>query len=37
VVDATRPPDDVATAINTAADRLVRSDEPKQFAVRTNS
>ena len=35
VIDAARPPDDVATAVNTAADRLVGSGEPKPVAART--
>ncbi len=36
VIDAARSPDDVATAVNTAADRLVGRDEPKPLATRTN-
>jgi len=36
VVDATRSPDEVATNVNGAADRLIGSGEPKQFAMRTN-
>ncbi len=36
VVDATRSLDEVATAVNAAADRLVGSGEPKQLAMRTN-
>ena len=36
VVDATRSPEDVATAVNAAADRLVGRGEPKPFAMRTN-
>jgi dTMP kinase len=35
VIDAARPPDDVATAVNAAADRLVGSGEPKPVAART--
>jgi dTMP kinase len=35
VIDAARPPDVVATAVNTAADRLVGSGEPKPVAART--
>jgi len=35
VVDATRPPDEVATAVNAAASRLVGSGEPKPVAART--
>ena len=35
VVDATRSLDDVATAVNTAADRLTASGEPKPVAART--
>lgn len=35
VVDAARSPDDVATAVNAAADRLLSSGEPKQVAART--
>ncbi|MEX1169468.1 MAG: dTMP kinase [Chloroflexota bacterium] len=35
VIDAARPPDDVATAVNAAADRLVASGEPKPVAART--
>ena len=35
VIDAARPPDEVATAVNTAADRLVGSGEPKPVAART--
>lgn len=34
VVDATRLPQEVATAVNTAADWLVGPGEPKQFAAR---
>ncbi len=37
VVDAARPPDDVATAVTVAADRLVGRGEPKPFAMRTNA
>ncbi len=37
VIDATRPAEDVATAVNAAADRLVGSGEPKPFAARTTS
>jgi dTMP kinase len=36
VVDGTRPAGDVATSVNTAADRLVGDGEPKQLAMRTN-
>lgn len=36
VVDATRTLEAVATAVNAAADRLVRPGEPKQLAMRTN-
>jgi len=35
VVDATRSPDDVAAAVNTAVDRLIGSGEPKRYATRT--
>jgi dTMP kinase len=35
VVDAIRPPHDVATAVNAAASRLVGSGEPKPVATRT--
>jgi dTMP kinase len=35
VVDATRSLDEVATAVNTAADRLTASGEPKPVAART--
>ncbi len=35
VVDAARSPREVATALRTAVDRLVGSDEPKQLAART--
>ena len=35
VVDATRPVDEVATAVNTAADRLIVAGEPKPVAART--
>jgi dTMP kinase len=35
VIDATRSVDDVATAVNTAADRLVRAGEPKADPART--
>ena len=35
VVDATRSPQEVATALRKAVDRLVGSDEPKQLAART--
>ena len=37
VVDASRSPGDVATAVNAAADRLVGRGEPKPFAMRTNA
>ena len=37
VVDATQSSDVVATAVNTAADRLIASGEPKQFAMRTTT
>jgi dTMP kinase len=36
VVDAARPPDEVATAVNAAVDRLIVRGEPKPFAVRTH-
>ena len=36
VIDATRSPDEVTTAVNAPADRLVGSGEPKPFAMRTN-
>jgi dTMP kinase len=36
VVDAARSTDDVATAVNTAADRLVGRGEPKPVALRTH-
>lgn len=36
VVDASRSLDEVATAVNAAADRVVRSGEPKPLAARTN-
>lgn len=36
VIDASRPPDEVATAVNAATDRLVASDEPKPAGMRTN-
>lgn len=35
VIDATRSPQEVATAVNAAADRLIGLGEPKQFAART--
>lgn len=35
VIDATRPPGDVAEAVNAAADRLVGVNEPKLSAART--
>jgi dTMP kinase len=35
ILDATRSPQDVATAVNAAADRCVGSGEPKTFAART--
>jgi dTMP kinase len=35
VVDATKPLDEVATAVNTAADRLTTSGEPKPVAARS--
>ncbi|MDO8483979.1 MAG: dTMP kinase [Candidatus Limnocylindrales bacterium] len=35
VIDATRAPEEVATAVNASVDRLVGSGEPKQFAART--
>jgi dTMP kinase len=35
VIDATRSPEDVATAVNTAIDRLTGSGEPKPYAART--
>jgi dTMP kinase len=35
VLDAMRPPHEVATAVNAAASRLVGSDEPKPMAART--
>jgi dTMP kinase len=35
VIDSTKPADVVATAVNTAADRLVGSGEPKPVATRT--
>lgn len=37
VIDATDSPQDVATALRTAADRMVGSDEPKQVAARAGS
>ena len=36
IVDATRSPHEVATAVNTAADRTVGAGEPKAFAARTH-
>ena len=36
VIDATSPPDDVAAAVNAAADELLWSGEPKQIALRTH-
>jgi dTMP kinase len=36
MIDASRPPTDVATAVNTAVDRLVGTGEPKPFAIRTH-
>jgi dTMP kinase len=35
VIEATRPPNDVATAVNAAVSRLVGSGEPKPVATRT--
>lgn len=35
VIDAMRPPDEVATAVNAAASRLVGSGEPKPVGTRT--
>jgi dTMP kinase len=35
VIDASRPPDEVATAVNTAVDRLARPGEPKGAPART--
>jgi dTMP kinase len=37
VVDATQTSEAVATAVNAAADLLIGSGEPKQFAMRTNA
>jgi dTMP kinase len=37
VVDATRSSEAVATAVNAAADLLIGSGEPKQFALRTHA
>jgi dTMP kinase len=37
VIDATRSPAEVATAVNTAVDRLVGSGEPKPFMARTTA
>jgi dTMP kinase len=37
VIDAARSTNDVATAVNTAVDRLVARGEPKPFAMRTHS
>lgn len=36
VVDAMRSPQEVATAVNAVADRIVGSGEPKQFAARNH-
>jgi dTMP kinase len=36
MIDASRPPDEVATAVNTAVDRLFARGEPKPFAMRTH-
>jgi dTMP kinase len=36
VVDANHSPDDVATAVNTAADRLIGDGGPKPFAMRSH-
>jgi thymidylate kinase len=36
MIDASRPSTDVATAVNTAVDRLVGRGEPKPFAMRTH-
>jgi dTMP kinase len=36
VIDASRSPEDVSTAVNTAVDRLVARGEPKPFAIRTH-
>ena len=36
VVDATRSPKEVATAVNAAAHRLLRAGEPKRIALRTH-
>jgi dTMP kinase len=36
VIDAARPAEEVATAVNAAADRLIGSGEPKPYAARTS-
>jgi dTMP kinase len=37
VVDATRPAEEVATAVNAAADGLIGAGEPKQLVMRTHA
>jgi dTMP kinase len=37
VIDASRSPDEVAPAVNTAVDRLIGSGEPKQYAARSTT
>jgi dTMP kinase len=37
VIDATKPSEAVATAVNTAAGRVIGFGEPKRFAMRTNA